>query len=133
LSGVQISNTICSQGEHHAHTLACTLEREVFSWGDGYKGKLGHGNQDVPIIIDNVSFCCHVVVSTAQPSQTKVICLLGDVAAMAFWATLRSKATDISSEVIFLVSWKAFFQKSGKVVAISCSYYHSGVLCSGDS
>lgn len=36
------------------HTLAVTAEGEVFSWGDGDYGKLGHGNsatQKYPKII----------------------------------------------------------------------------------
>ncbi len=40
---VQIS---CSVGEHHGHTLALTDSGSVFAWGDGYKGKLGLGDQE---------------------------------------------------------------------------------------
>ena len=45
----------CSKGEHHGHTLALTYDGKVYSWGDGYKGKLGHGDQIsrfIPSLID---------------------------------------------------------------------------------
>ena len=43
--GVKFTEVSCSKGEHHGHTLALTSEGQVFSWGDGYKGKLGLGDQ----------------------------------------------------------------------------------------
>ena len=45
----------CSKGAHHGHTLALTNEGQVYSWGDGYKAKLGHGDQEsrfTPCLID---------------------------------------------------------------------------------
>ncbi|XP_067680604.1 uncharacterized protein [Haliotis asinina] len=45
LSGVDVAEVSCSVGEHHGHTLAVTRDGQVFSWGDGYKGKLGTGDQ----------------------------------------------------------------------------------------
>lgn len=52
---VHVRDVSCSLGEHHPHTLCCTTEGGVWSWGDGYKGKLGHGTQescDSPRAID---------------------------------------------------------------------------------
>ena len=49
----------CSKGEHHCHTLALTSEGKVYSWGDGYKAKLGHGDQEsrlTPTLIDPKHF-----------------------------------------------------------------------------
>ena len=56
---VRVRDVSCSQGEHHPHTLCCTTEGGVWSWGDGYKGKLGHGTQescDSPRAIDTGHF-----------------------------------------------------------------------------
>ena len=36
----------CSVGEHHPHTLILTTSGAVYSCGDGYKGKLGVGDQE---------------------------------------------------------------------------------------
>lgn len=139
LSGVQISNASCSQGEHHAHTLACTLEGEVFSWGDGYKGKLGHGNQescDVPTIIDPKHFqnervilvSCGGIHSAALTDKGHMFTWgcgsdgrLGHPEAKGHRYLFRSDFPRIVEGIP---------PKSGKVVAISCSYYHSGALCS---
>ena len=43
--GSKIKAVSCSKGEHHGHTMALTVEGVVLVWGDGYKGKLGLGNQ----------------------------------------------------------------------------------------
>ncbi|CAL1539924.1 unnamed protein product [Lymnaea stagnalis] len=44
-AGCHISSVSCSKGEHHGHTLALTKQGEMLVWGDGYKGKLGLGDQ----------------------------------------------------------------------------------------
>lgn len=36
----------CSKGENHGHTLVVCREGAVFASGDGYKGKLGFGDQE---------------------------------------------------------------------------------------
>ncbi|XP_071080908.1 uncharacterized protein [Haliotis cracherodii] len=46
LKGVDVVEISCSVGEHHGHTLAVTRDGQVYSWGDGYKGKLGTGDQE---------------------------------------------------------------------------------------
>ena len=56
---VEVRDASCTQGEHHPHTLCCSAEGEVWSWGDGYKGKLGHGSQescDLPCRVDPAHF-----------------------------------------------------------------------------
>lgn len=37
---------LCSSVGSDGHSLALTESGEVFSWGDGDYGKLGHGNSD---------------------------------------------------------------------------------------
>ena len=37
---------MCSSVGSDGHSLAVTESGEVFSWGDGDYGKLGHGNSD---------------------------------------------------------------------------------------
>lgn len=32
----------CLRGEKYAHTMAVSSSNQVFTWGSGYKGKLGH-------------------------------------------------------------------------------------------
>ncbi|EGR30394.1 hypothetical protein IMG5_133310 [Ichthyophthirius multifiliis] len=38
----RIKNISCSRGEKYCHTICVNEDNEVFSWGSGYKGKLGH-------------------------------------------------------------------------------------------
>lgn len=42
---LKITAVSSSKGEHHGHTLALTDKGQVLTWGDGYKGKLGLGDQ----------------------------------------------------------------------------------------
>ena len=58
-SEVRFKEISCSKGEHHGHTLALTDDGHVYSWGDGYKGKLGLGDQEsrfTPSLIDPKHF-----------------------------------------------------------------------------
>ena len=68
LNNIVVVNASCSLGERHSHTLACTGDGEVYSWGDGYKGKLGHNDQesrDIPTRIDPSAFGGEFVVVVA--------------------------------------------------------------------
>ena len=42
----EVEMVSCSVGEHHPHTLILTEGGVVYSCGDGYKGKLGVGDQE---------------------------------------------------------------------------------------
>lgn len=59
LDDVPIAEVSCSVGEHHGHTLAVTQSGGVYAWGDGYKGKLGLGDQEsryIPTVIPQEHF-----------------------------------------------------------------------------
>lgn len=45
LSGFVVTQLVTSCGSD-GHSMALTESGEVFSWGDGDYGKLGHGNSD---------------------------------------------------------------------------------------
>jgi len=42
LAEVKISQVSCTRGEKNAHSMAVAETGEVYTWGAGYKGKLGH-------------------------------------------------------------------------------------------
>lgn len=42
LEGVKIVQVSCSRGEKNVHSMAVSEGGEVYTWGAGYKGKLGH-------------------------------------------------------------------------------------------
>ena len=58
LDGIVVVKASCSLGERHSHTLACTTDGDVYSCGDGYKGKLGHGDQESRDNTDKDRSCC---------------------------------------------------------------------------
>ena len=137
LVGVEIVNASCTHGERHAHTLACTSDGSVFSWGDGYKGKLGHGNQDScdePRMIDPSHFLgqkvinvsCGGIHSAAMSEEGYVFTWgcgsdgrLGHPEARGHRYLFRSDVPRAMEGI----------PKSAKVVSLSCSYYHSAVIC----
>ena len=138
LLGLEISNASCSQGEHHAHTLACSSEGKVYSWGDGYKGKLGHGSQescDTPTLIDPQHFLNERVILVSCGGIHSAA--LTDQGHMFTWGCgsdgrlghpeAKGHRYLFKSEIPRIV--EGFPQKSQKVADISCSYYHSGAVC----
>ena len=44
------------------HCLALSAEGEVFSWGEGEDGKLGHGNRKFVSIVDFILWLLEVIV-----------------------------------------------------------------------
>lgn len=44
LKGIFIVNVCCSRGDRHCHMGCVDSEGGVYSWGSGYKGKLGHNS-----------------------------------------------------------------------------------------
>ena len=137
LGGVTVVNASCSHGEHHAHTLACTSDGNVYSWGDGYKGKLGHGNQEScsePTKIDSTHFLGQRVVQVSCGGIHSAACTeeghvftwgcgsdgrLGHPEAKGHRYLFRSDVPRLVEGV----------PKSVRVREVACSYYHSAVLC----
>lgn len=59
LNGKDIVELSCSVNEKHGHTLFVSRTGNVYSCGDGYKGKLGLGDQEnrkLPTMIPEVNF-----------------------------------------------------------------------------
>eukprot|EP01116_Phalansterium_solitarium_P008085 TRINITY_DN2133_c0_g1_i1.p1 TRINITY_DN2133_c0_g1~~TRINITY_DN2133_c0_g1_i1.p1 ORF type:complete len:364 (+),score=83.84 TRINITY_DN2133_c0_g1_i1:94-1185(+) len=46
LSGRGVCRVACNFGEHHTHSAAVTADGNLYTFGSGYKGKLGHGTTD---------------------------------------------------------------------------------------
>lgn len=44
ISDKKFASVSCTRGEKYAHSMAATEDGTVFTWGSGYKGKLGHDN-----------------------------------------------------------------------------------------
>lgn len=132
----RVTDVSCSQGEHHLHTLMATDEGHVYSCGDGYKCKLGHGDdksRDTPIRIDPVHFkgwsitsvACGGIHSAALASGEGVFTWgcgsdgrLGHPEAHGHRYLFLSNVPRL---VEGLGDWKPF--------AVSCSYYHTAALC----
>ena len=45
LSEVNIKQVSCTRGEKNSHSMALDVEGSVYTWGAGYKGKLGHDKE----------------------------------------------------------------------------------------
>lgn len=127
----------CSQGEHHSHTLMATDKGEVYSWGDGYKSKLGHGDdtsKDVPTRIDPVHFKGYPI---AQVSCGGIhsVALSTDTAVFTWGCGSDGRLGHPEAHghrYLFLSNVPRLVEGLGeewKPFAISCSYYHTATLC----
>ncbi|KAK7482222.1 hypothetical protein BaRGS_00026571 [Batillaria attramentaria] len=133
---VHITKISCSVGEHHGHTLALTNDGRVFSWGDGYKGKLGLGHQDsryTPTLIHPAHFnmesvtvvCAGGIHSTAATAAGSVFTWgcgsdgrLGHPEGQGHRYLFRS---DIPKRVVGL-------GEKVKRALVACSYYHTAAI-----
>ena len=134
LDAIIVVSASCSLGERHGHTLACTSDGDVYSWGDGYKGKLGLGDQeprDLPTRINPGVFegesvtevACGGIHSAAVTREGSVFTWgcgsdgrLGHPEAKGHRYLFRS---DVPRKVESLPN---------KVTSVDCSYYHTAVL-----
>ncbi|KAK7488390.1 hypothetical protein BaRGS_00020364 [Batillaria attramentaria] len=133
---VHITKISCSVGEHHGHTLALTNDGRVFSWGGGYKGKLGLGHQDsryTPTLIPPAHFnmesvtvvCAGGIHSTAATAAGSVFTWgcgsdgrLGHPEGQGHRYLFRS---DIPKRVVGL-------GEKVKRALVACSYYHTAAI-----
>ena len=131
-----ISKVSCSVGEHHGHTLAVTRDGTVYAWGDGYKGKLGLGDQDprfTPTLIspghfngDHITNVSAGGIHSSGVSHTGHVFTwgcgsdgrLGHPEAKGHRYLFRS---DTPRRVDFLVD-------KGRAVMVKASYYHTVAL-----
>ena len=134
--GVRMVQCSCSQGEHHAHTLACTSEGEAWSWGDGYKGKLGLGNQeskDIPTKIDSAHFDSPVVQVACGGIHSAAVTEGGGVYTWGCGSDGRLGHPDAKGHRYLFRSdvprKVEYFTSDWSAVQVSCSYYHTAALC----
>lgn len=136
LQGKNISELSCSVGEKHGHTLFASKDGGVFSCGDGYKGKLGHGDQEsrltptlIPVENFNAEKISHVAAggihSTAVSMEGHVFTWgcgsdgrLGHPDGKGHRYLFRSDVPRMIEDLV----------KVGTATDICCSYYHTAAL-----
>lgn len=52
----KIAQVSCSKGEKKSHIGCVDIEGNLYTWGSGYKGKLGHGDLEDRLIPTKISF-----------------------------------------------------------------------------
>lgn len=130
MSGMGVKSVSCSKGEHHGHTMALTAEGSVYSWGDGYKGKLGHGSsssRSSPKLIPQSSFLNEKIVSVSCGGIHSAA--VSDQGHLFTWGCgsdgrlghpeAKGHRYLFKSDIPKLVE-----KLNRKAIDISCSYYH---------
>lgn len=136
LEGVTFKELSCSVGEHHGHTLAVTTDGRAYSWGDGYKGKLGLGDQEsrfTPTQIPRVSFNNEYVRQvSAGGIHSSAVSEEGHVFTWGCGSDGRLGHPEASghrylfrSDVPRIVD---FLTDKGKALQVRASYYHTVAL-----
>ena len=134
LSSVHVLSVGCSQGEHHSHTLIATNDG-VYACGDGYKGKLGLGDEnskDLPTKIPSHHFddCLVTVVSAGgihsaavAPDHGVFVWGCGSDGRLGLPGSEGHRYLFRSNvpRKVDLGRWKPLH--------VSCSYYHTAVVC----
>lgn len=131
-----IKEVSCNVGEKHGHTLCVSTQSHVFAFGDGYKGKLGLGDQDsrwVPAEILKENFNGeHIIHVSAGGIHSAAVSKEGHVFTWGCGSDGRLGHSDgkghrylFRSDVPRLVEG---LSKAGRALNVSCSYYHSAAL-----
>lgn len=133
LDGIVIVRASCSLGERHSHTLACSSDGEVYSWGDGYKGKLGQNDQEsrsLPTKIDPSRFGGEFVVGVACGGiHSAAVTREGGVFTWGCGSDGRlGHAEAKGHRYLFRCDVPRKVEGLANVASVDCSYYHTAVL-----
>ena len=126
----------CSVGEKHGHTLFLDSVGGVFSCGDGYKGKLGQGDQtsrSIPTQIPPDSFNKERIVSiSAGGIHSAAVSQEGHVFTWGCGSDGRlGHPEGKGHRYLFrsdLPKVVEAFSSVGKALDVTCSYYHTVAL-----
>ena len=124
----------CSVGDKHGHTLFLDVEGRVYSCGDGYKGKLGHGDHEpryVPTQISTEFFNNERIISIAAGGiHSAAVSQEGHVFTWGCGSDGRLGHPEGKGHRYLFRSDipKIVEALEGKAVDVNCSYYHTVVL-----
>ena len=130
---VKIENKIiqvnCSVGEKHCHSACIDEEGKVFTWGTGYKGKLGHGDIEDVLLPKKIESLSGIKVIKCFSGGIHTAVLTDKGKCLTFGCGSDGRLGHKESEN-YNVLYKEdkpreidFFSDK-KVLDISCSYYH---------
>lgn len=129
----------CSKGEHHGHTLALSVTGEVYAWGDGYKGKLGLGDQEsrfLPCLVPRTSFNDEEIIQvSAGGIHSAAVSVLGHVYTWGCGSDGRLGHPEAKGHrYLFRTDVPRIVEElrdKGKAVSVKASYYHTVALVDG--
>lgn len=135
--GREITYASCSHGEHHDHTLVCCKDGIAMSCGDGYKGKLGLGDQNsryTLTTIDSQYFSHQKVLQVSAGGIHS--CAVTEGGLVFTWGCgsdgRLGHPEAAGHRYLFRSDTPKLVEglsKHFKAIKISCSYYHTAVLC----
>ena len=131
---VDMKEISCNVGENHGHTLALSHDGTVYSSGDGYKGKLGLGNQNSYWSFQSIpheSFCGESVIHvSAGGIHSSAVSKEGHVFTWGCGSDGRLGHPDAEGHRYLFRSDSPRIVETlqGKSVNVSSSYYHTVAL-----
>ncbi|XP_060585614.1 uncharacterized protein LOC132741464 [Ruditapes philippinarum] len=136
MQDAHIEEVSCNVGEKHGHTLCVSKQGQVFAFGDGYKGKLGLGDQNsrwVPTQIPQENFNGeHIQHVSAGGIHSAAVSAEGHVFTWGCGSDGRLGHPEgkghrylFRSDIPKVVEG---LSRIGKAVNVSCSYYHTAAL-----
>lgn len=133
---IRCTKISCSVGEKHGHTLFLDSSGQVFSCGDGYKGKLGHDDQETKWIPTPIQRDCfnneRIIGIAAGGIHSAAVSQEGHVFTWGCGSDGRLGHPEgkghrylFRSDIPKLVE---AFVGAGKALDVQCSYYHTAAL-----
>jgi len=130
-----INQISCSVGEKHCHTTCVDKEGNVFSWGSGYKCKLGHGDTKDISTPKQIQYLIGTKVIKCFSGGIHTAVLTQDNKCLTFGCGSDGRLGHKESEDLNVLYKESkpreieYFSNKN-VIDLSCSYYHCIALVS---
>lgn len=131
LAGVKVTQVSCGKTDRNAHSGCVDEEGSIYTWGSGYKGKLGHGGTDDEKLPRKLAFEIKAKKLVVGGIHSAFLSREGDIYTFGCGSDGRLGHPEIGNQKVLYKEYRprrveAF--KQGSALDVSSSYYHMVAL-----